>query len=186
MKPTTSLRKALNDKQLLGHVLSGDSWKTWRILLIAAMGEGLTEAERAVFKAITGRDREPGAARQPSVERSSVAAAARRERWRQLATYISALVIIATRWRQARPAFCCPGSKSAHRRKILDFCDEDFNQPPILRQLVVRRPPKRLSYRTTSASRCGRHLPQTEQAQPNRNHRRRVGILVHGGQLVNV
>jgi hypothetical protein len=54
------LRKALADPQLLGHALSGDSWAPWRCLLIAAMGEELTEAECATFKAITGRDHEPG------------------------------------------------------------------------------------------------------------------------------
>ena len=41
-------------------MLDGESWKPWRTLLIAAMGEDLTQDERAVFKKFTGRDREPG------------------------------------------------------------------------------------------------------------------------------
>jgi hypothetical protein len=41
MKPTISLRKTLADRQLLGKVLSGDTWRAWRILLTAAMGEAL-------------------------------------------------------------------------------------------------------------------------------------------------
>jgi hypothetical protein len=45
---------------LLGTVLAGPSWLVWRILLIAAMGEALTDDERVVFKAFTGRDKEPG------------------------------------------------------------------------------------------------------------------------------
>ncbi|WP_292322548.1 hypothetical protein [Mesorhizobium sp.] len=59
MKPRVTMRQALADPQLLGGALPGDSWSTWRTLLIAAMGEALTEDERATFAAITGREREP-------------------------------------------------------------------------------------------------------------------------------
>ena len=37
--PKISMRKALEEPQLLGAELSGDSWKAWRALLLAAMGE---------------------------------------------------------------------------------------------------------------------------------------------------
>jgi hypothetical protein len=57
MRPTIPLRKALADPQLLG--LKGDSWRAWRVLLIAAMGEQLTDDERALFTQLTGREREP-------------------------------------------------------------------------------------------------------------------------------
>ena len=40
-------------------MLAGDSWAAWRVLLIAIVGEELTEDERAIFTALTGRDREP-------------------------------------------------------------------------------------------------------------------------------
>jgi len=60
MRPRISLREALQDPELLGHALVGDSWTPWRILLIAAMGEELIDAERVIFKQITGREREPG------------------------------------------------------------------------------------------------------------------------------
>ena len=60
MKPTISIRKALADKKLLGDILVGDSWQAWRVLLIAAMGEPLTDAERETFTVLTGRQREPG------------------------------------------------------------------------------------------------------------------------------
>ena len=59
MKPRATIRKALADKQLLGKVLSGDTWRAWRILLIAAMGERLTDDERALFTELTGRSTEP-------------------------------------------------------------------------------------------------------------------------------
>jgi hypothetical protein len=43
MKPRFTMRRALDDPLLLGSVLDGDSWNTWRVMLIATMGE---EAER--------------------------------------------------------------------------------------------------------------------------------------------
>jgi hypothetical protein len=58
-KAAISMRSALTDKALLGGVLAGDSWKAWRVILIAAWGEALTDDERALFTKLTGRDREP-------------------------------------------------------------------------------------------------------------------------------
>lgn len=60
MKPTVSIRAALDDDKLLGGQLSGDSWRGWRVLLIAAMGEALSDDERALFTELTGREHEPG------------------------------------------------------------------------------------------------------------------------------
>ena len=60
MTPSISLRKALADPQLLGGALPGSSWRNWRMLLIAAMGERLTVPERKRFTKLTGRKREPG------------------------------------------------------------------------------------------------------------------------------
>jgi hypothetical protein len=59
MKPQTTLRKALSDKNLLGRTIAGPSWQAWRTLLIAAMGEPLTADERALFTQLTGREQEP-------------------------------------------------------------------------------------------------------------------------------
>ena len=60
MTPFVTMRRALSDTHLLGGALGGDSWLAWRILLIAAMGEALTEEERAIFAKLTGRVHEPG------------------------------------------------------------------------------------------------------------------------------
>jgi hypothetical protein len=59
VRPRISLRDALGDPHLLGHVLRGPSWLPWRTILIAAMGEQLTDDERVVFTKLTGRAREP-------------------------------------------------------------------------------------------------------------------------------
>jgi hypothetical protein len=55
-----TMRRALEDPQLLGGVLADDSWRAWRILLIAILGEALTPDERTVFHGLTGRTQEPG------------------------------------------------------------------------------------------------------------------------------
>jgi hypothetical protein len=57
---SVTMRHALEDMELLGHVLAGDSWAAWRVLLIAAMGEVLIDDERIIFEALTGRPHEPG------------------------------------------------------------------------------------------------------------------------------
>ncbi len=59
-KPAMTMRRALSDQALLGNVLPGDSWRAWRILLIATMGEALDDEERVIFQNLTGRSTEPG------------------------------------------------------------------------------------------------------------------------------
>jgi hypothetical protein len=59
MKPLVTMREALADAQLLGNAIPGGSWLLWRTLLIAAMGEALTDDERKLFTDVTGRDVEP-------------------------------------------------------------------------------------------------------------------------------
>jgi hypothetical protein len=60
MKVLFTMRESLADDNLLGLALKGPSWDKWKILLIAAAGEELTEDERVIYKELTGRDREPG------------------------------------------------------------------------------------------------------------------------------
>ncbi len=59
MKAFLPMRAALSDPDLFGRVLEGETWAAWRVLLIAAMGEALTDDERAIFQSLTGREREP-------------------------------------------------------------------------------------------------------------------------------
>lgn len=63
MRPRMTMRAALGDENLFAHPeggLVGKSWDAWRCLLIAIMGEELTEEERELFKTLTDRDTEPG------------------------------------------------------------------------------------------------------------------------------
>jgi hypothetical protein len=58
-RPLVSMRAALSDPNLLGRALEGASWRSWRILLVAMMGEALDADERVIFERLTGREREP-------------------------------------------------------------------------------------------------------------------------------
>jgi hypothetical protein len=59
MIPRVPLREALSDPNMLGTAIAGDSWRSWRTLLIAAMGEELHKDEREIFTKLAGREREP-------------------------------------------------------------------------------------------------------------------------------
>lgn len=59
MKPLVAMREALADPELFGTILPGDSWLPWRVLLIAMMGEPLTDDERVIFTALSQREHEP-------------------------------------------------------------------------------------------------------------------------------
>jgi hypothetical protein len=58
--PCSPCGRPLADPALLGDALPGESWSSRRKLLIASVGEELTAAERETFKALAGREREPG------------------------------------------------------------------------------------------------------------------------------
>ena len=59
LKKLITMREALQSDGYFGRLLAGDSWAAWRALLIAIVGEELTDDERAVFNSLTGREREP-------------------------------------------------------------------------------------------------------------------------------
>jgi hypothetical protein len=59
VKQKITLRKALEDEQLLGSSLAGPSWAVWRALLIASMGEPLQPGELTTFTRFTGRTAPP-------------------------------------------------------------------------------------------------------------------------------
>ena len=60
MRSLLSMRECLADEHLFAPILGGESWASWRVLLIALCGEVLTAEERSVFKQLTARDKEPG------------------------------------------------------------------------------------------------------------------------------
>lgn len=90
-RPLVTMRRALEDPNLLGRLLPGPSWAVWRALLIASRGEPLTADELTLFRARTGRDEAPAA----PVEELAIVSGRRSGKTAAssvLAIYLSALV----------------------------------------------------------------------------------------------
>jgi hypothetical protein len=137
--PMVSLREALVDPQLLGNALAGDSWWAWRTLLIAAMGEPLSDDERAIFTRLTGREREPGV----RVEELWGIVGRRGGKSRALAAlacYLTALCdysdVLAP---GERAVLLCIAPDSKQAGIVCDYAAACFEQAPQLRRLVAGR-----------------------------------------------
>jgi hypothetical protein len=124
---------------LLGGALQGESWKPWRTLLIAAMGEKLNDDERALFKTLTGRDHEP----LQRVDQFAAVVGRRGGKSRAisvLAAYIAGLC--------DHSDALVPGERGvllviALDQKVativLNYAQALFQRSPILRQLIANR-----------------------------------------------
>jgi len=139
MKPRTSLRDALSDPALLAHVLRGPSWLPWRVLLIAAMGEALTDAERPIFTKLTGRAREP---LQRVNELASVVGrrGGKTSGMAALATYIAACCDHSDALARGETGvLLCVAQATGVAVKLLDFIEANLSDSEILRQLIKGR-----------------------------------------------
>ncbi len=138
MTPKVSMRRALADPALLGTILAGDSWRAWRTLLIAAMGEALTDAERKLFTKLTGREREP----LERCEELAIVAGRRGGKSRAisvLATYIAALCdhpnLVA-----GETGVCLIIAPDQRQAQItLDYCAACFEASSVMAQLIAHR-----------------------------------------------
>ncbi len=159
MTPSTTLRKALSDPRLLGTILAGDSWFAWRTSLFAAMGEELTEEERAVFRQLTGRDREPD-----QIVEEFIAIVGRRggktRAISAIGTYIGGLCKHPALVRGERGIVLVIAPDQRQADVCLDYIEANFQQSPILRQLIEARTARalRLTNHTTSTAK-----PETSQ-----------------------
>jgi hypothetical protein len=139
MKPLASMRKALKDPNLLGNTLNGDSWHAWRVLLIAMVGEKLTDAERTTFKTLTQREREP----LQRVEEFVAVAGRRGGKSRAmsvLAAYVAGLCdhrLVLAPGETGVVLLVAPSQRQA--KIVLNYVEAVFQGTPILRQLIVHR-----------------------------------------------
>jgi len=137
-KSGISLRQALNDPNLLGTILTGRTWFAWKSLLFAAMGEELTDAEREIFKQLTGREHEPDQRVQ-----EFVAVIGRRggksRAIATLATYIAACVKHPSLVPGERGIVLVIAPDVDQATICLDYIEANFRQSPILRQLIETR-----------------------------------------------
>jgi phage terminase large subunit-like protein len=138
MNPKISLRKSLADKNLLGTTLAGDSWAPWRTLLIASMGEPLSEDERSVFTSLTGRAQEPEA----RVEEFVGVIGRRGGKSRAIsviATYLSGLCQHPNLVPGERGVLLVIAPDQRQADIVLDYIEANFRGSPILRQLIEAR-----------------------------------------------
>jgi hypothetical protein len=54
LRRLVTLRQALSDKHYFGGQLAGESWRVWRSLMYAIMGEPLEPDELSDFEMVTG------------------------------------------------------------------------------------------------------------------------------------
>lgn len=138
MTPKITMRRALADKHVLGSLLAGDSWSAWRVILIAAMGEALTNDERTLFAQLTNRDHEPG----QRVEEFIGAIGRRGGKSRAmsvLATYIAGCCTHPSLVPGERGILLIIAQDQRNADGILNYIEANFKQSPILRQLIKSR-----------------------------------------------
>ena len=144
MIPRISLRQALADPALLGGVLEGESWKPWRTLLLAAMGEELTEDERPVFKKFTGREREPGRRVEEFVGVKGRRAGGSYAGGKVVIPYLAGLCQHPSLVRGERGVLLCVAADQRQADVILDYADASFRASPVLSQLIEGRTQREL------------------------------------------
>ena len=139
MRPQVTLRKALQDPHLLGNALPGDTWQSWHILLIASMGEELTEDERIIFKQLTGRDREP----KQRVDQFVAIVGRRGGKSRSMATKAAYLAGLCDHTDALVPGergvLLCVALDQRVAKIVLDYCEATFERSPILKQPIANR-----------------------------------------------
>jgi hypothetical protein len=134
-----TMRRALSDRNLLGAALGGDSWLAWRVLLIAAMGEALTDKERPIFAKLTGREREPG----ERVAELWCVIGRRGGKSRAIAALLVYLATMANYCAQLasgeRGVVLCLARTLEQAQVVLEYVAGIIDNAPILAKMVIRR-----------------------------------------------
>ena len=146
MKPKVSLRTALADPQLLGGTLVGDSWLPWRTLLIASMGEELTDEEREIYTQLTRREHEPS----ERVDEAVFVVGRRGGKTRATSTLACYIAALCTHklvpGEVGMVLLIAPDTKQA--KISLKYCEAIFANSRILKQLIVNRTANALTLTT--------------------------------------
>ena len=139
MKPLVSLREALEDDRLLGRAIPGDSWKAWRVVLLAAMGEPLKADELEIFQRLTDRTTAPT---EPAEEVTAVVGR-RSGKTRALAlcsTYLATLIDYSEVLAPGERGIALLVGPDQRQAKIaLGYASGFINQSPLLSERVIGR-----------------------------------------------
>jgi hypothetical protein len=139
MRKLVTMRQALGDATLLADALPGTSWASWRILLIAIVGEALTDDERVVFAKLTGREREP----LEMIDTFLAVAGRRSGKSRAMATLITYLACLCD-WsndlslgERGLALFLAPSERQA--AIVFRYASSIIDHVPVLAELVAGR-----------------------------------------------
>jgi hypothetical protein len=148
VKQLVTMREALTDPALLGNILAGPSWESWRVLLIAAMGEPLTRTERKIFKKLSGRSTEPG----ERVDELWAVVGRRGGKSRAAATLAAYLGALCDHSDVAapgeRPLILCLGQNQKQAGVCFGYVDGVFASSPMLAPLITNRTAEALELST--------------------------------------
>jgi hypothetical protein len=140
MRKNETMRHALEDPTLLGTILPGATWKTWRIVLIAAMGEKLTWWERRIFRKVTGgRAAEPG-----KMVDHLVALVGRRGGKSRAASALAIYLACCCDYSDVaapgeRPRVLCLARNQKQAGVVLNYCAGILESVPTLSEMIVQK-----------------------------------------------
>jgi hypothetical protein len=135
----------LEDPELLGGVLGGDTWRPWRVILTAAMGEALSDDEIEIFTKFTGRKLPP----KSRVDELWCAVGRRGGKSRAmaaLAVYLAALnEHELARGEKGVVLAVAPDKRQA--RILVDYAEGCLQSTPLLKQLLANRTAEILNFK---------------------------------------
>jgi hypothetical protein len=139
MKAKVTLRRALEDPELLGSSLGAPSWATWRSLLLAANGEPLMDQELLTFSKYTGRAKSP----EKRVDEAWFAVGRRGGKSRAMATmaaYYAGLCDYSDKLAKGETGVVLLIAQDKRAAKVsLDYAEGALDSTPMLRQLIKHR-----------------------------------------------
>ncbi len=150
MRKILSMRRALSDPDYFGSdaMLGGSSWAGWRVLLLAIVGEALSEDERVIFRELTERDHEPA---EPVKEFTGVIGrrGGKSRAMGTLAGYLAGCVdyrgVLAPGQRGRLPVIAASKDQAD---EVMSYCKGTFEQSSALRDLVTNDIDRTLSLRS--------------------------------------
>jgi hypothetical protein len=155
MKPLLSMRLALSEPNIFGDILAGDTWKNWRILMVAMMGEPLiNDEEKEIYEKLTGRVYVPGQrcdeffaimGRRSGKTRAAAVIAA------YLATFVDYSSVLAPGERTSLPILSATIWQS---KKAFQYLDGIFHHVPALSKLVRNQTSDTISLSTRVDIEC--------------------------------
>jgi hypothetical protein len=137
MKPIVPFREAIEDPALLGPILHGKSWSTWKAVLLAVMGEKLTADELEIFHRVAGERTDP-----PPRRADEFAAVVGRRGGKDRSTSVIAAYIAGLCDHSdalvpgERPVLLCIAPDQRQATVQLNYIEAAFRRSPMLSTLV--------------------------------------------------